>query len=84
MQANSKEIAVVAIFMQGKGSVLNHEKEGTTVPSSKDLISFLFLLAESCMDLLSCKYCLHTVMNSANAVVLPPGLKGEDKRRINT
>lgn len=25
MQANSKEIAVVAIFMQGKGSVLNQQ-----------------------------------------------------------
>lgn len=82
----------MSCFMQGKGSMLSHEKETTTVPFGKDLMGFLLLLAEqqskwtqeSFIDLLSYKYSLHTVMNSASVIVLSLGLKGEEERSLNS
>lgn len=90
---NPKETsALMSRFMQGKGSMLSREKETTTVPFGKDLMGFLLLLAEqqskwtqeSFIDLLSYKYSLHTVMNSASVIVLSLGLKGEEERSLNS
>jgi len=71
--------------------MLNHEKEATTMPFGKDLTGFLSLLTEhskwtqeSYIDLLSYKYSLHTVMNSASVLVFSLDLKGVNERSINT
>lgn len=43
---HKKTAGLVSDCLQGKGSMLSHEKETTTVPFGKDLTGFLFLLAE--------------------------------------